>query len=191
MLEDLGVYSMVMLTLTAENIDQVIPLAEVLRNKTNVFHFNRLSITGEGASLSLPSREKFMGFLDEYLAAAKTNPVLGMKENLLNTYLYKKGENLFGGCTGFGCGAAFNFIALLPDGEVHACRKFPSPIGNLKNQSVDEVYCSKAAEHYRERLPGCRDCPLCRVCGGCLAVINGLGLDCHPDHDPYCFFEPT
>ena len=31
----------------------------------------------------------------------------------------------FGGCTGFGCGAAFNFMAVLPDGEVHACRKVP------------------------------------------------------------------
>ena len=165
-LKDLGVYSMVMLTLTDENIDQVLPLAETLRDRTDVFHFNRLSLAGEGASLALPSRDRFMGFLEEYLVAARTNPVLGMKENLLNVCLHKKGESPFGGCTGFGCGAAFNFIALLPDGEVHACRKFPSLIGNLRNQSIDQVYCSEAAERYRDRLPGCRDCPLCHVCGG-------------------------
>jgi selenobiotic family peptide radical SAM maturase len=190
-LKSLGVYSMVMLTLTAENIDQIIPLADALREKTDVFHFNRLSMTGEGASLALPSRERFGSFLEGYLAAAKLNPVLGMKESLLNTCLYKKGEHIFGGCTGFGCGAAFNFIALLPDGEVHACRKFPSVIGNLREQSIDEVYCSEVAEHYRERLPGCRDCPLCHVCGGCLAVVKGLGSDDRPDRDPYCFFETT
>ena len=188
-LKDLGVYSMVMLTLTEENIDQVLPLAETLRDRTDVFHFNRLSLAGEGASLALPSRDRFMGFLEEYLVAAKTNPVLGMKENLLNVCLHKKRAGLFGGCTGFGCGAAFNFIALLPDGEVHACRKFSSLIGNLKDQSIDQVYCSESAERYRERLPGCRDCPLCHVCGGCLAVVNGFGPDERPDRDPYCFLE--
>jgi selenobiotic family peptide radical SAM maturase len=187
-LKDLGVYSMVMLTLTEDNIDQVLSLAEVLRDRADVFHFNRLSAVGEGAHLSLPSREKFIAFLDEYLAATKTNPVIGMKESLLNVNLYKRGEDLFGGCTGFGCGAAFNFFALLPDGEVHACRKFPSLIGNLKSQSIDRVYHSQAAETYRARVPGCKDCPLCPVCGGCLAVINGLGPDRRADRDPYCFF---
>jgi selenobiotic family peptide radical SAM maturase len=189
LLKDLGIYSMVMLTLTEENIDQILTLGEILRDRADVFHFNRLSRTGEGANLSLPSKEKYMGFLDKYLAAAKTNPVLGMKESLLNISLRKKGEDLFGGCTGFGCGAAFNFVALLPDGEVHACRKFPSLIGNLRNQSMDEVYSSEAAGRYRERLPGCRECPLRRICGGCLAVVNGLGPDTSPDRDPYCFFD--
>jgi selenobiotic family peptide radical SAM maturase len=187
-LKDLGVYSMVMLTLTQENIDQVLALGEMLRDRTDVFHFNRLSLVGEGARLTLPSRERFMAFLEEYLVAARTNPVLGMKESLINTCLYRRGESLFGGCSGYGCGAAFNFVALLPDGEVHACRKFPSLIGNLKDLSLDQVYCSEAAEGYRSRPPGCKDCPLCHVCGGCLAVIHSLGLDKGHDRDPYCFF---
>ena len=143
-LRDLEVYSMVMLTLTQENIDQVLALASVLRDRTDVFHFNRLSMVGEGARLYLPSRERFFTFLEEYLAAAKTNPVIGMKESLINTCLYKRGGALFGGCAGHGCGAAFNFVALLPDGEVHACRKFPSLIGNIRNQSLEHAYCSEA-----------------------------------------------
>ena len=73
-LQDLGVYSMVMLTLTQENIDQVLALAEMLRDRTDVFHFNRLSMVGEGARLTLPSRERFIAFLDEYLAAARDKP---------------------------------------------------------------------------------------------------------------------
>jgi selenobiotic family peptide radical SAM maturase len=190
-LRDLGVYSMVMLTLTQENIDQVVALAEILRDRTDVFYFNRLSPVGEGASLALPSRERFVAFLDEYLVAARTNPILGMKESLINTCLYRRGGSLFGGCTGYGCGAAFNFVALLPDGEVHACRKFSSPIGNLKEQSLDHVYCSEAAEEYRERPAGCKNCPLSHVCGGCLAVVHGLVLDKRFDHDPHCFFEDS
>ena len=42
-LEDLSVYSMVMLTLTRENMGQVLELAEVLRDKVKLFTFNRLS----------------------------------------------------------------------------------------------------------------------------------------------------
>jgi len=190
LLRELDVYAMVMLTLTGANVDEVLPLAEILRDRADVFHFNRLSMTGEGARLSLPSRERFMRFLDEYLAATETNPVLGLKESLINTNLYKKNMELFGGCAGYGCGAAFNFLALLPDGEVHACRKFPSLIGNVKTRSIGEIYSSEAAARYRERPSGCRDCPLCLVCGGCLAVIHGLGADAQ-GRDPYCVFDAT
>ena len=109
-LRELGIYSMVMLTLTEANVDEVLPLAEMLRDRADVFHFNRLSMTGEGARLSLPSKEKFIVFLDEYLAAAEANPLLGLKESLINTRLYEKSMKLFGGCAGYGCGAAFNLI---------------------------------------------------------------------------------
>jgi selenobiotic family peptide radical SAM maturase len=50
-LRSLNVSTMVMLTLTGGNMDQVIPLAELLRDKADVFHFNRLSLFGEGANL--------------------------------------------------------------------------------------------------------------------------------------------
>ena len=188
LLRDLDVYSMVMLTLTEANVDEVLPLAEILRDRADVFHFNRLSMTGEGARLSLPSPERFTAFLNEYLAATETNPVLGLKESLTNVGLHQRGEELFGGCAGYGCGAAFNFVALLPDGEVHACRKFPSLIGNVRTQPIEEIYSSEAAERYRQRPSGCRDCPLCVVCGGCLAVIHGMGQD-ELGRDPYCFFD--
>ena len=49
------------------------------------------------------------------------NPILGYKDNLLNVVLHERGLAPLGGCTGFGCGAAFNFVhTILPDGEVHA-----------------------------------------------------------------------
>ena len=130
-LRGLKVSSMVMLTLTSENIGQVLPLAEVLRGKTDVFHFNRLSTVGEGANLKLPDPRQYRSFLRSYLDAARTNPVMGIKDNLINIIHRDQGMPLFGGCTGYGCGAAFNFMTLLADGEVHACRKFPSPIGNI------------------------------------------------------------
>ena len=186
-LKELGIYSMVMLTLTEGNMKEVLPLARFLQGKTDVFHFNRLSRSGIGADLNLPSREEYRSFLKEYVGASQENPVMGLKDNLLNVILADQGQEPFGGCTGFGCGAAFNFMTLLPDGEVHACRKFPSLIGNILHASFSDIYDSEAASRYRQRPAACRECDLRATCGGCLAVIQTHDLDISKDRDPLCF----
>ncbi|MHC1745190.1 MAG: thio(seleno)oxazole modification radical SAM maturase SbtM [Syntrophobacteraceae bacterium] len=186
-LRDLGIYSMVMLTLTRDNMGQVIPLAELLRDKADLFTFNRLSRVGEGASLQLPSRNDYRAFLESYYAAAAHNPVIALKDNLINVMLHQKGLELFGGCTGYGCGAAFNFTAVLPDGEVHACRKLPSPIGHLRHATLGEIYESDAANAYRAGCRACDGCTIRPVCGGCLAVSYGAGKNPLEEKDPYCY----
>ena len=188
-LDDLSIYSMVMLTLTRENMDQVLELAELLRGKVNLFTFNRLSQTGEGAGLAAAEKENFRAFLTEYLEAAKSNSIMSLKDNLINIIRLEQQARPFGGCTGFGCGAAFNFCSLLPNGDMHACRKFQSPIGNVLESSLLELYRSEAAERYRLGPKECRGCKIRPVCGGCQAVIQSSGLDITLDKDPYCFIE--
>ena len=188
-LRDLGVYSMVMLTLTKDNIEQVLPLAEMLRDRADSFTFNRLSQVGEGVSLQLPPRDQYTPFLEHYMEAAATNPIIRLKDNLFNIILHKRGDGPFGGCTGFGCGAAFNFMTLLADGEMHACRKFPSLIGNIHEQGIAEIYDSAIARRYRGGSSACRGCSLQPVCSGCMAVSYSHGLDVFHDRDPYCFIE--
>ncbi len=144
-------------------------------------------MVGEGANLESPPRGEYHHFVQRYLQAKNTNPVLALKDSLINIEREQQGLELFGGCTGFGCGAAFNFVSLLPDGEVHACRKFPSPIGHIQDQSLAEIYDGEPAKAYRR---GCRSCASCRlraVCGGCLAVAYGWGLDPFEETDPACF----
>ncbi len=187
LLRDLDVYSMVMLTLTRDNLDQVIPLGERLRGRADAFYFNRLARVGEGASLELPAKKDFVAFLENYLAASKENPVLGLKDSLFNVLLHQKGVAPFGGCTGFGCGAAFNFLSLLPDGEVHACRKFPSAIGSILTHSLGEIYDSALAGRYRSGCAECLPCSLRPVCGGCLACAYSNGLNIFDQKDPFCF----
>ncbi len=186
-LRQMRVYSMVMLTLTRDNMSQVIPLAGILRDRADLFTFNRLALFGEGKNLMLPSPEEFRDFLAEYLKASRNNPVMALKDNLFNILHHQEGESLFGGCAGYGCGAAFNFLALLPDGEVHACRKLPSLIGNITGEPLEEIYDSYQARCYRAGCSACSECPIRPVCGGCLAVASSLGLDPFRDKDPYCF----
>lgn len=189
LLKDLSIYSMVMLTLTRENMGQVLELAEFLRGKVDLFTFNRLSQTGEGAALATAARDDYQVFMKEYLEAAKENPAISLKDNLINIIKVEGQEKPFGGCTGYGCGAAFNFCSLLPNGDMHACRKFQSPIGNVLESSLLELYNSQKAEQYRLGPQECRGCKIRPVCGGCQAVIQSSGLDITLHKDPYCFID--
>jgi len=110
-----------------------------------------------------------------------------LKDNLFNILLHARGEPLFDGCTGHGCGAAFNFITVLSDGEAHACRKFPSPIGNAFEEGIGGVYDSEIAHRYRSGCEACRGCPIHGACGGCLSISHSFGLDVFRDRDPFCF----
>ena len=186
-LRRLGIYSMVMLTVTRDNLDQVMLLVDELKQRTDAFNFNRLSTVGEGAQLLMPQKKNYEAFLRRYHRESQNNPVLGLKENLLNIIRDENDLSPFGGCTGFGCGAAFNFVSLLPDGEVHACRKFPSPIGNIKKAPLVEIYHSDLAQRYRSGSQACRHCSLSMVCRGCMAIVYSHGLNVFEDKDPFCF----
>ncbi len=183
LLRELDIYSMVMLTLTRANMDQVLELAELLRGRADLFTFNRLAMVGEGAALASAPVDRFPAFLADYMAAAEQN----LKDNLFNLLRHRQGKPLMGGCAGFGCGAAFNFVSLLADGEVHACRKLPSLIGTISDQSLAAIYHGEKARRYRAGSAACRECEIRPLCGGCMAVCYGLGLDIFADLDPYCF----
>ena len=62
LLRELGIYSMVMLTLTRANMDEVMALAELLWNRVDLFTFNRLAMVGEGAALASVAPEDFPVF---------------------------------------------------------------------------------------------------------------------------------
>ncbi len=187
----------VMLTLTQANLSQVVALGEFLRGQTPCFTFNRLSQVGNGAALALPDKEHYVRFLQSYREAARRNPILRLKDNLFclvpsdgSSCNSSRSERPgMRGCTGHGCGAAFNFVALLPDGEIHACRKFPSLIGNVQTSDMETIYQSEIARRYRAGPDGCLGCKHQRHCNGCMAVVYGCGLDPLRVRDPFCFRE--
>lgn len=189
LLGEMNIYRMVMLTLTNDNMDQVIELSGCLNGLTELFTFNRIATVGRGTELTPVPPSKFRDFLALYMDAAKSNPCMGYKDNLFNLMRWQQGLSLAGGCTGHGCGAAFNFVALLPDGEAHACRKMPSFIGNIYRKKLNDIYHGISAQRYRAGSKSCSNCPIRPVCGGCPAVSYGLGKDINNDLDPYCFTD--
>ncbi len=188
-LRSAGIRANVMLTLTRANLGQVLPLCEALRDKVDRFTFNRLAQVGKGAGLESPTRDEYVAFMKSYIVASRSNPVMGFKDSLFNIARHHFRRPRFGGCTGFGCGAAFNFLAVLPDGQAHACRKLPSPVGHLLDGGLEAAYDSASAQRYRNGSRACRFCRLRNVCGGCLAVTFGQGGDVFSDRDPHCFWR--
>ena len=60
-------------------------------------------------------------------------------------------------------------MTILPTGEVMACRRFESPVGNLFRKPIYNLYNGPEMEAYRqyERFEKCSRCELLRFCRGC------------------------
>jgi radical SAM protein with 4Fe4S-binding SPASM domain len=93
-----------------------------------------------------------------------------------------------------GCAAGISGLTILPDGTVVPCRRLPLPLGNIRTDSLREIWAgSEILERLRNRdgYPGqCGKCRRWAVCRGCRAIAYyGSGAwkrDILAD-DPQCF----
>jgi len=169
--------------LTADSDDALLSVAARLISKVRTiaaFSYKK----SVGHPLVYPRYD--LSYCGNFLNMMFDKPV---KDNLFNLLGHEQGIPYGGGCAGYGCGAGFNFVSLLPDGEVHACRKLPSLIGNMYQQHLGEIYHGLLAGQYRQGSAACQGCEIRPVCGGCLAVAYGYGRDIFRDVDPYCWKE--
>jgi AdoMet-dependent heme synthase len=94
-----------------------------------------------------------------------------------------------------GCAAGFSGLTLLPDGTVLPCRRLPVPIGNVKKDSLRELWISSPVlEDLRnkKKYPGkCGQCKRWAVCRGCRAIAyayaSARGTKNFLAEDPHCF----
>jgi len=96
-----------------------------------------------------------------------------------------------------GCAAGISGLTLLSDGTITPCRRLPVPIGNVRTDSLREVWAtSEVLEMLRDRSRYKNRCGSCRrwsTCRGCRAIAyawsqaQGIG-DILAD-DPQCFIE--
>ena len=90
---------------------------------------------------------------------------------------------------GAGCVVGRDGLALMPDGTIFPCRRFPLPLGNLLKQSLTEIWSgSKLLTDLRnkDKLKGhCHRCSI-RACFGCRAMSYVLTGDPLAE-DPHCW----
>ena len=56
------------------------------------------------------------------------------------------------------CRAGIDFFYLAPEGLVYPCLTIPSPMGDLKGHTFEEIWESEAADKVRREIDGCEKC---------------------------------
>ncbi len=96
-----------------------------------------------------------------------------------------------------GCAAGLSGLTILPDGTLVPCRRLPVPLGNIRKDSLREVWAVSEtlnALRDRTRYKGkCRSCSSWSRCRGCRAIAyaysEGGGKGDLLAEDPQCFLR--
>ncbi len=96
-----------------------------------------------------------------------------------------------------GCAAGISGLTLLPDGTVTPCRRLPIPVGNVREDSLREIWAnSEILEQLRDRRQykgRCGSCPRWANCRGCRAIAYAYSLTQGKGdilaEDPQCFIN--
>ena len=96
-----------------------------------------------------------------------------------------------------GCAAGVSGLTLLPDGTILPCRRLPIPIGNVRQDSLREIWAtSPVLERLRDRSQyhgKCGSCLRWALCRGCRAIAyayaQAQGTQDFLGEDPQCFID--
>ncbi|MHB8843730.1 MAG: radical SAM protein [Nitrospirota bacterium] len=96
-----------------------------------------------------------------------------------------------------GCAAGVSGLTILPDGTVTPCRRLPVPLGNVRTDSLREIWSTSAvltSLRDRSRYEGkCGSCSRWSACRGCRAIAyefaRAHGSTNYLAEDPQCFLR--
>ena len=98
-----------------------------------------------------------------------------------------------------GCAAGVSGLTILPDGTVTPCRRMPVPVGNVRKDSLREIWATSdvlRSLRDKSRYKGkCGSCSRWSVCRGCRAIAyahaRAAGRADYLAEDPQCFLGRT
>ncbi|MCR5349852.1 MAG: radical SAM/SPASM domain protein, ACGX system [Acholeplasmatales bacterium] len=143
---------------------------------------------------------EYKGYMDlcfeKYMNHKDSKTTYQLKDHLWTLYLFEKG--LFKPNTLplaknqiiDGCNLGRNHITILPNGDVYACRRMESKVGNIYNKSLSDLWKSNEMDNYRQydKFVKCNKCKLKAFCRGCPSVTYGYTHNMY-DGDPQCWME--
>jgi radical SAM/SPASM domain protein of ACGX system len=181
LLNENGLSPHVMTTVSRLNCDEIPELTRIIVDAGVVScAFARYCPTHGDIEQNISPRD-YRNFLDKmwsvYSKLADQGTNFSLKDHLWKPYLYennlidiKKVDTVCDGCH---CGVSH--MTLLEDGQVYACRRFESPVGNVYQSDFADIFLGEKMDQYRniDAIEGCRDCELLHYCRGCNAVSAG------------------
>jgi radical SAM/SPASM domain protein of ACGX system len=197
-----GMRSVIMTTVSGTNIDEIPRLIDVVVERgADVFAFARYCPTRGvmDAFEKIPriEPEQYRQFLDlcwnRFEQYRDCGTTFNLKDHLWTLYLYEKGlypipEDLDGETMYDGCNCGIGHLTMLPNGNVYACRRMESVIGNVFADRLADVFLGEKMDAYRsfEKFEKCSKCELLRFCRGCPAVAYGCTHNAYSG-DPQCW----
>ncbi|WP_094606014.1 Putative mycofactocin radical SAM maturase MftC [Sporomusa silvacetica DSM 10669] len=194
-----GIKSVIMTTVSNTNSKEILEIIDlVVKNHVEVFAFARYCPTSFEKSTHIAPQE-YKEFLqvcwekfEEYKDSGTT---FNLKDHLWTLFLYEKGlftlpEGLDDDMIYDGCNCGNCHLTILPNGDVYACRRFESRVGNIYTDRLYDVFLGKPMDQYRQynNFEKCSQCELRRFCRGCPAVTYGYTHNFYAA-DPQCWKE--
>jgi radical SAM/SPASM domain protein of ACGX system len=198
-IREAGIRAVIMTTVSASNIQEIPELIDVVvKRQADVFAFARYCPTGIEKSAHIEP-ERYKQFLDvcwnKFERYKDSGTVFNLKDHLWTLYLYEKGlypipEGLDEKTMYDGCNCGISHLTILPNGDIYACRRMASVIGNVFADRLADVFLGENMDAYRsfEKFEKCSRCELLRFCRGCPAVAYGYTHNSYAS-DPQCWKE--
>lgn len=196
-----GIRSVIMTTVSGTNRKEIPNIIDTVVNYgVNIFAFSRYCPTSEEKDTGMTPQE-YKELLDtcyqkfQKYEAEGCNTYFNRKDHLWTLYEYEKGifhipedaedNMIYGGCN---CGNCH--LTILPTGDLYACRRFESKVGNVFEDRIADIWICDKMEAYRDytKFKKCSKCELLRFCRGCPAVTYGTTHNFY-EADPQCWKE--
>ena len=198
-LRNAGIKSVIMTTVSKMNISEIPEIIDiVVENKVDIFAFARYCPTRSDKDTHitpLEYKELLERCWQKFEVYKDTNTTFNLKDHLWTLFLYEKGlftipGNLEENIIYDGCNCGNSHLTILPDGNIFACRRFESNVGNVFSDRLCDVFSGPQMEKYRKysSFKKCSKCELLRFCRGCPAVAYSYTYDFYAA-DPQCWKE--
>ena len=196
---DQGITVTLNVTLSDINADYFMEMVE-LSSATGVqrLGFSRLVPSGRGKSL-LPNmlKKDRVKELYEAIISLKIKGLDIVSGDPVLSQMFSTDKKDHGFTATGGCAAGLSGVTILQDGTITPCRRLDIPIGNIRKDSLREVWAtSEVLLKLRDRKSykgRCRSCSRWASCRGCRAIAYAYscskGEDDFLSEDPQCFIE--
>ena len=198
MIKRSGMWCAVMSTVSRTNMHEISALIDLVDELgVDVFAVGRYCPTSMDKAYDKDihiSPLEYREFLEvcwkKYEQHKNSKTTFQLKDHLWSLFLYEKGLLKLPDCDKItdGCNCGRNHITILPNGDIYACRRMESKVGNVNENNLFDVWNGEAMNAYRQydKFTKCSKCELKGVCRGCPSVTYGYTHNMY-DADPQCW----
>lgn len=195
-----GIKCAMMTTVSKTNIAEIPKIIDiVVHHNADIFAFARYCPTSLEKSTMHIEPKEYKEFLEviwkKFQEYKDSDTTFNLKDHLWTLFLYEKGlyaipEDLDENIIYDGCNCANCHMTILPNGNVYACRRMESLVGNAFRESMKDIFLGEKMDKFREydKFEKCSKCELLRFCRGCPAVAYGYTHNSYAA-DPQCWKE--